>query len=213
MVYPDQIIADHHVIMNKITIGLVVVLVCMGITIGWQHKRINAITKERNVYKNNAQALMSDIEELHKDSHIQAYKRQTLTLNLEEYKKYRSDDARVISDLKLKLKQLSAVAKQEMKVDISIEAPVKDSVIIADATIDTIQNISYKDQYVSFDGNIQHDSLKAHFHVPVTITQALYKVPKHKFLWWTWGCKAVNQVIITNNPYVQLNYSEYIEIK
>lgn len=199
--------------MNKTIIWLLVVLVGMGVIIGWQYKRIGQITDERNQYQQNTYSLLSDIEELRIDSSLQAHQVQTLSLSLDEYKQYRAADAQTIADLKLKIKHVSAVAKQELEVNVPISAFVKDSVIVADNISDTIQTISYKDQYVSFDGNIQHDSLTAQFHVPVTLTQVLYKVPKHKFLWWSWGCKAIKQVIITNNPYVQLNYSEYIEIK
>lgn len=199
--------------MNKLTIWLLVALIGMGAVVGWQYKRIGQITDERNQYQQNTYSLLSDIEELRADSSLQAHQMQTLSLSLEEYKKYRAADAQTITDLKLKLKQVSAVAKQELEVNVPISAPVKDSVVVSNDMPDTIQTISYKDQYVSFDGTIQHDSLIAQFHVPVTISQVLYKVPKHKFLWWSWGCKAIKQVIIINNPYVQLNYSEYIEIK
>lgn len=199
--------------MNKISTLLLVVSIIMVAIVGWQYKKIVRITNERNQYQQNTYSLLTDIEELHANSNLQAHQVQTLSLSLDEYKKFRKADAQTITDLQLKLKQVSAVAKQELEVNLPISAPVKDSVVVSNDKSDTIQTISYKDQYVAFNGTIQHDSLIAQFHVPVTISQALHKVPKHKFLWWSWGCKAIKQVIITNNPYVQLNYSEYIEIK
>lgn len=213
MVYSQPISASYQLAMNKLTIWLLVALVSMGAVIGWQYQHIGQITNERNQYQQNTYSLLSDIEELRADSNLQAHQVQTLALSLEEYKKYRMEDAQTITDLQLKLKQVSAVAKQELEINVPISTPIKDSIVVANDTLNTIQTISYNNQYVSFNGNIQHDSLTAQFHVPVTISQILYKIPKHKFLWWSWGCKAVNQVITTNNPYVQLNYSEYIEIK
>lgn len=199
--------------MNKLTVWLLIALISMGAIILWQQKRIGKITDERNKYQQNTYTLLSDIEKLRTDSSMQAYQVQILSLNIDEYKKYRAADAQIIESLKLKLKQVSAVSKQELEVNVPINTIVKDSIIFVNNATDTIKTITYKDQYVTFDGNIQNDSLTAHFNVPVTISQVLYKVPKRKFLWWSWGCKAVKQVIITNNPYVQLNYSEYIEIK
>lgn len=199
--------------MNKLTVWLLIALISMGAIILWQQKRIGKITDECNKYQQNTYTLLSDIEKLRTDSSMQAYQVQTLSLNIDEYKKYRAADAQIIESLKLKLKQVSAVSKQELEVNVPINTIVKDSIIFVNNAIDTIKTITYKDQYVTFDGNIQNDSLTAHFNVPVTISQVLYKVPKRKFLWWSWGCKAIKQVIITNNPYVQLNYSEYIEIK
>lgn len=200
--------------MNKqIILGLIAVVVGLGTIVGFQFKRISQITQERNQYRQNTYTLLGDIETLQQDSAIQAYQVDKLTLSLDEYKKYRSEDAQTITDLKLKLKQVSAISKSEISVDVPVSTPVRDTVIIVDSIPHKAQTITYKDDNVTFSGTIWNDSLKANFHLPVTISQVLYKVPKHKFLWWSWGCKAVKQVIITNNPYVQLNYSEYIEIK
>lgn len=200
--------------MNKqIILGLIAVVVGLGTFVGFQFKRISQVTQERNQYRQNTYTLLGDIEALQQDSAIQAYQVDKLTLSLDEYKKYRSEDAQIIADLKLKLKQVSTISKSEISVDVPINSPIRDTVIIVDSTYQKAQTIAYKDNNVTFTGTIWNDSLKANFHLPVTISQVLYKVPKHKFLWWSWGCKAVKQVIITNNPYVQLNYSEYIEIK
>ena len=197
--------------MGKITLPLVVML-CMGSVIGFQYKKINQITEERNQYRQNTHSLLSSIETLRKDSSIQANQVQTLTLSLDEYKKYREEDSQIIKDLKLKIKQVSSIAKQELEVKVPINVPVK-NIVVTDGIPDTIQTVSYNNQYVSFKGYIKHDSLTAQFNIPVTISQIMYKIPKRKFLWWSWGCKAIKQIIVTNNPYVQLNYSEYIEIQ
>lgn len=200
--------------MNKqIILGLIAVIVGLSTFVGFQFKRINQVTQERNQYRQNTYTLLGDIKTLQYDSSIQAYQVDKLTLSLDEYKKYRSEDVQTIADLKLKLKQVSAISKSEISVDVPISTPVRDTVIVVDSVYHKVQTIAYNDSNVSFNGTILNDSLKANFHVPVTISQVLYKVPKHKFLWWSWGCKAVKQVVITNNPYVQLNYSEYIEIK
>lgn len=199
--------------MSKKTIGLAVAFICLYAIIGWQYKRTQYITHERDRYQNNTYGLLHNIEELRKDSTEQAYQVQTLSLTVDEYKQYRAQDAKTISDLKIKLKQVSAVAKQEMEVKVPVYVPVKDTIVIKDSIPQITQTVSFQDDHVSFNGIIQNDSLKATFNVPIDIIQVLYKVPKHKFLWWSWGCKAVKQVIVTNNPYVQLNYSEYIEIQ
>lgn len=200
--------------MNKqIILGLIAVIVGLGTIVGFQGKRISQVTDERNQYQQNTYTLLADIETLQQDSAIQAYQVDKLTLSLDEYRKYRSEDAQTIADLKLKLKQVSAISKSEISVNVPINTPVRDTVIVVDSIYRKVQTIAYNDSNVSFNGTIWNDSLKANLHVPVTISQVLYKVPKHKFLWWSWGCKAVKQVVITNNPYVQLNYSEYIEIK
>jgi len=199
--------------MSKKTVCLVASFICLCAVIGWQCRQIQNIAHERDRYQNNTYGLLSNIEELRNDSAEQAYQVQALSLTIDEYKQYRTQDTKMITDLKIKLKQVSAIARQEMEVEVPVYVPVKDTVIVVDSVPQKIQAISFKDNYMSLNGTIQNDSLKAAFNVPINITQVLYKVPKHKFLWWSWGCQAVKQMIVTNNPYVQLNYSEYIEIR
>ena len=92
---------------NKITIGLIITLVAAGVTISIQRNKIQKISKERDIYQGNTYGLLTNIEELRKDSASQAYQVQTLNLSLDEYKKIKADDAKTISDLNIKLKQVS----------------------------------------------------------------------------------------------------------
>jgi hypothetical protein len=49
--------------------------------------------------------------------------------------------------------------------------------------------------------------------LPVNLLQAVWVEPKHKFLWWRWGTKAIHQSISSDNPYVEIKYSEVMEIR
>ena len=64
-----------------------------------------------------------------------------------------------------------------------------------------------------FRGVITNDSILADLSLQVKLKQYFYLVYKYKFLWLRWGVKGVNQVVLSDNPYVKLNYSEFIEIK
>lgn len=193
---------------------------CLAVIIGvlcgmifFQYNALKQAKEERDIYKNNTYGLLAQIDTLHNDSAIQAYQVQTLGLNVEEYKRYRADDLNTINALKLKLKNVSAVSKQEMEVQAAINVPIKTDTIIQNDTIYPVKTVRLHNDHISFDGNIRGDSLTADINVPVTLTQIIHKVPKHKFLWWSWGCKAVKQVIVTDNPYLNIKYSEYIELK
>lgn len=198
--------------MSKSIFSISIIAILISV-VSIQHSKIMQVSAERDLYQMNTQSLMSDIQELRKDSSYQAHQIQALSINIDEYEKYRASDAQVIKDLKLKIKRVSSVSKQQLEVQVPISAPVKDTILIISNKPDTVRTIQYKDPHVSFNGHIKQDSLKAVFQVPVTITQVIHKIPKRKFLWWSWGCKAIKQVIVTNNPYVQLNYAEYIELK
>lgn len=188
------------------------IIIWLGLII-WQISSYRSMRSERDIYMGNTHSLMIGMEQLRKDSSSQAIQIQSLTLTVDEYRKSSEKDLKTIEDLKLKLKNVKAVGKQEYEV----EAPVVAPVVCDSDKIDTVyvpyQKVSMHNDYITFDGTIKSDTLKAKVNVPITITQILYKVPKHKFLWWSWGCKAVKQVVVSDNPYVNIKYANYIELR
>lgn len=194
------------------TVFLLLGILLLGGVIAYQHKTIKRIKIERNTYQNNTHTLLSEIEVLKKDSAGKVCQIQTMKLDIEELKKYRQKDIATIKDLKIKLRHIQAVSKQNMEVSAPIKAGVKDSIFVTDTIIRYIPVIKYHDPHITFEGKIINDSLTARVNIPITLTQILHKVPKRKFLWWSWGCKAVKQVIVTDNPYVNIKYAEYIEL-
>lgn len=179
-----------------------------------QQGQINNIKAERDKYNNNAKSLLEQVDTLRNDSTMKAIQIRTLKLSLDEYKQYRSADAAVIKSLKIKLKNVQSVSNTEITVEVPIESPVQhDTVYLKNSTTVPIETIRYENEHIHFNGIIKNDSLKANFSVPITLTQIVHKVPKHKFLWWSWGCKAIKQIITCDNPYVNINYAEYIEIQ
>lgn len=187
-----------------------VVILSMAAIISYQHNTIQKVTKDRDTYQNNTYGLMSNIEELRKDSMEQAYQIQALSLTVNEYKEYRAEDMQTIKSLKLQLKNITTVSKQSLEVNVPIAVPIiKEKPQIEPAPI----NVRLHNEHISFIGTVSNDSLTAKIQVPIQLTQIVHKVPKHKFLWWSWGCKGIKQIVVSNNPYVNLKYSEYIELR
>ena len=59
-------------------------------------------------------------------------------------------------------------------------------------------------------GLIENKRLKGDIKVPVTLNQAVWVEYKG---WWFWKrVKAIHQSISSDNPYVEIRYSEYIKI-
>lgn len=198
---------------SKTNIVLALVALCLsGVSI-FQYNMLKKVKAERDTYQNNTYGLLAQIDTLRADSTMQAYQIQTLGLSVDEYKRYRAEDANIIKSLKVKLENVSAVSKHEMEMQASISAPIKTDTLIRNDTIYPSKTVQLHNNYIKFDGSIHGDSLTANINVPVTLTQIVHKIPKHKFLWWSWGCKAVKQIIVTDNPYLTIKYSEYIELK
>lgn len=187
------------------------IILGMAAIIYHQHDTLQEARHERDTYRNNTHGLLADIEELRKDSTEQAYQIQALSFTVEEYKTYRAEDLNTIQSLKLKLKNVQSVSKQSLEVNAPIATPIVSH--RPDSTSRPVTSVRLENPHISFIGTIQNDSLIAKVQVPIQLTQIIHKVPKHKFLWWSWGCKAIKQVVVTNNPYVNLNYSEYIELR
>lgn len=56
----------------------------------------------------------------------------TLTMSLDEYKRFRAEDEKKIKKLGIRIKDLEVAAKHNVEVNAPIDAEIKDSVIIRD---------------------------------------------------------------------------------
>lgn len=196
--------------MNKYTFLIIAVL--SGITISLLRSRQRLI-EERDSYKSNTEALMSEVRRIQADSSTMALDIKTLTMSLDEYKRFRAEDEEKIKKLGIRIKDLEAAAKHNVKVDAPIDAEIKDSVMIRDTVPVFLKAVRMDTPYLKINGIIENDRLTGKINLPVTLNQAFWIEYKHKFLWWRWKVKAIHQTISSDNPYVEIKYSEYIKIK
>ena len=196
--------------MNKYTFLIIAVL--SGITISLLRSRQRLI-EEKDSYKSNTEALMSEVRRIQADSSTMALDIKTLTMSLDEYKRFRAEDEEKIKKLGIRIKDLEAAAKHNVEVDAPIDAEIKDSVIIKDTIPVFIKAIRMDTPFLKINGTIENDRLTGKINLPVTLNQAFWIEYKHKFLWWRWKVKAIHQTISSDNPYVEIKYSEYIKIK
>lgn len=196
--------------MNKYTFLIIAVLSGLTFTLLTSRQRI---IKERDRYKSNTEVLMSEAQRIQADSSTMALDIKTLTMSLEEYKRFRAEDEEKIKKLGIRIKDLEATAKHNVEVDAPIDAEIKDSVIIKDTVPVFLKAIRMDTPYLKINGIIENDRLTGKINLPVTLNQAFWIEYKHKFLWWRWKVKAIHQTISSDNPYVEIKYSEYIKIK
>lgn len=196
--------------MNKYSFLIIAVL--SGITISLLRSRQRLI-EERDSYKSNTEALMSEVRRIQADSSTMALDIKTLTMSLDEYKRFRAEDEEKIKKLGIRIKDLEAAAKHNVEVDAPIDAEIKDSVMIRDTVPVFLKAVRMDTPYLKINGIIENDRLTGKINLPVTLNQAFWIEYKHKFLWWRWKVKAIHQTISSDNPYVKIKYSEYIKIK
>ena len=196
--------------MNKYSFLIIAVL--SGITISLLRSRQRFI-EEKDSYKSNTEALMSEVRRIQADSSTMALDIKTLAMSLDEYKRFRAEDEEKIKKLGIRIKDLEATAKHNVEVDAPIDAEIKDSVMIRDTVPVFLKAVRMDTPYLKINGIIENDRLTGKINLPVTLNQAFWIEYKHKFLWWRWKVKAIHQTISSDNPYVKIKYSEYIKIK
>lgn len=199
--------------MNRIIIGLGVIVITLIIAVLGQWEANRILRQERNRYKENTQAMLSDMKRMQVDSTTTAVDVKVLKLTLEEYERYRVMDLEHIKKLDIRVKSLQSVAKHNIEVDAIIEADLKDTLVIRDTITVLLKKVEMNTPHLQVNGMIEGNQLTGKIYLPVSLHQAVWIEHKHRFLWWRWGVKAVHQTISSDNPYVVIKYSEVISIE
>ena len=189
---------------------LVALLLLSGI-VYIQYRRNVHLANERDRYQANNTALLSEVRRMRIDSTTLAVDTKGLRLTVEEYKRFRAQDAETIKKLGVKIKNLEAAAKHQLEVGGPIDAAVKDTVIIRDTVPLLRQKVEMITPHIQLTGMIEDSRLKGQIRVPVTLNQAIWVEYKG---WWFWKrVKAIHQSISSDNPYVDIKYTEYFQIQ
>ena len=200
--------------MIKYTNRILFVLVfLMAGTLLCMFRHISIIKAERDKYESNNHALLSDVNRFQVDSATMALEANVLKLSLDEYKKYRAQDLEQIKQLGVKLKNLEAVGKHIIEVNANYTSAIKDTIIIKDTVPTKLQSIQVNTPYLYVDGIISDNNITGSIKLPVTLRQALSVEYKHRFLWWQWKVKGIRQIISSDNPHVEIKYTEMIKIE
>lgn len=197
---------------NKIIFSLLSAIAILGLVSFVLYKQTVSLSLERDKYKVNADALLSDIRHMRVDSATTSADVKVLRLSLDEYKQYRADDLETIKKLDIRLKSMQSVSKHEVEVDADFIAEVKDTVVVRDTIVQVLKKVEMNTAYLQVNGIIDNNQLIGKIHLPVNLHQIVWMEHKYRFLWWRWGVKAIHQTISSDNPHVQIKYSEVIQI-
>lgn len=198
--------------MNKIKLLGILAFLLMGVAVWVQQRRIVSIKNERDRYHQNSDALLSEIKQWQIDSATMATDAKTLRLTVDEMKRYRAEDLDKIKQMGVKIKNLEASAKHQLEVNADIKGSVRDSIVIRDTVPILVKSVSMITPHIQLSGIIENGSLLGKIHLPVTLRQAVWIEYKRRWLFWK-SVVAVHQTITSDNPHVEIKYSEYITIK
>ncbi len=202
----------NHRLMNRRTSILLVIVAALVGTVWLQQRKVVRLKEERDRQEQNSDALLSEMKRWQVDSVTMATDVKTLRLSVDEFKRYRANDLAKIKEMGIKIKHLEAAAKHEIEVDAPIHAVIRDSVVVRDSVVMRVQAVSMVNPYIQLHGVIERDSLIGSVRLPVTLRQAMWIEYKRRWLFWK-KVKAAHQIITTDNPYVEVKYSEFINIQ
>nr|DAU78270.1 MAG TPA: hypothetical protein [Caudoviricetes sp.] len=199
--------------MSKFSQLLLVFVCILCLSCFFLKRKVDKITTERDKYQQNTNTLLSDIKRIQIDSSTMAIDVKTLRFTLDEYKQYRTEDAKLIKKMGIRIKDLEATAKQNIIVNAPIQAEIRDTLILRDTISQYISTVKMKNPHLTLNCIIENDTMKGTIVLPVNLHQAIWAEYKYRFLWWRWGLKVIHQSVRSDNPYVRIKYSEYIYMK
>ena len=198
--------------MTKISLNKILLLIALGLGVATYslYNWGSRMKEERNTYRSNTHALLADVEHIRIDSAMMASTIQVLNLSMDEYKKYRAEDAATIKKMGVRIKDMEATGRHDIEVNAPVDAQVKD---IRDTVTVIVKAVKIDTPYLKLNGIIEDNRLKGNIHLPVHLHQVFWVEYKHRFLWWRWKVKAIHQTITSDNPYVEIKYTEFINLK
>lgn len=196
-------------------ISIIFALALISIGIACIISRLNASRARYMQYKQNQKTLLDSLEYYKTLNSLNTVRIGLLTLSLEDYKKYRTEDYNIVNSA-AKHEKLSSVNTVSSKTSNSIITVLRDTVrdtIYAD----TIKAFSYKSKYTDINGLIFSDSIKIDIRNREELI-VMQSIEKKKFLGirlpiWLFGQKRVNVRVVSKNPNTQIINSEFVNIK
>lgn len=131
---------------------------------------------------------------------VPVYSKDVEILNKQTYRRELADK-QLIKELKMKISQMES----EQTLDIITH----DTVYLRPSTDSLL--LEYKDNWVQFAYYMPAQKLE--YTVQDSIQTFVEKIPKHKFLWFTWGVKGYKLKTVNYNPHSTIRHNDFYYIK
>ena len=189
-----------------IIIGIAFLLMLIGLTISI--KSCSSLRKDKERLENNQDVLIKENTKFKTKDGLNVSKINALTLNLSSTKEYYSNLIKEAEKAGLAAKRVTSITEVGTVTKDTLRIKVRDTIYLKD----TLKCFDYKDNFFTINGCLKKDSLSINYSNQDSLIQFVSIVPK-KWLFFTWGTKAIQQTIISKNPKTTFIYQKYIEIK
>ena len=197
----------RRLILAAIMAAMLVVIVLQGVS-------VSRIKSERNRYKENTRTLLVDVNTYKVRDSLNAAKAQDLSLKLSELKKYRQEDAKLIADMEVKLRNLQAVASMvtETRTEF-VTKIVRDTIFKAINDTNKAAIIDYEDKWLTFKGRLENGQFRGNIISRDSLLIA-ENVRYKRFLFWrTNRIKSRDFRVVSKNPHTKIVDCEHIIVE
>ena len=211
--------------MKKIIIKIVLTAVAI-IALVFAFSKIHNLKEENVRLKSNQDILLTEKEFVMSENQkykvsdsLNAVRVSELELTLKEYKRYRSEDLKLIEQLKAGKSDLQKIITSQYETISTLSAKLQDSIRIDTTTnrVDTLKCFDYKSKWTDVKGcvDLRRDTVELQINnreslkVVETVTYKRFL----GFLWKTSKVKSRQVDIVSENPNTEITNCEYISIK
>ena len=193
---------------------LAAIMAAMLVVIVLQWVSVSRIKSERNRYKENTRTLLVDVNTYKVRDSLNAAKAQDLSLKLSELKKYRQEDAKLIADLGVKLRNLQAVASMGTATRTEfVTKIVRDTIFKAVNDTNKAALINYEDKWLTFKGRLENGQFRGNIISRDSLLIA-ENIRYKRFLFWrTKRIKSRDFRVVSKNPHTKIVDCEHIIVE
>lgn len=211
--------------MKKLIIKIAIIAAVLLVIIGTFHK-ISSLKEENARLKSNQEILLTENQIIMAESQkyrvsdsLSAIRVSELEFTLKEYKHYRSEDLKLIKQLKAGKSDLQKIITSQSETINTLSAKLNDSIRVDTITnlVDTLKCFDYKSKWTDVKGCI--DLKKDTVNLQINNREALKVVETvtYKrflgFLWKTNKVKSRQVDVVSENPNTEIMNCEYISIE
>lgn len=180
------------------------------------NREIQQLTAERDKYKGNTAALLSDVEIFKMRDSLNAARVESLQLTIKEFERFRASDAELIRELKARNRDLSAVNTTQSQTIIDLRATPRDTVIVVrDSIVTPAVAVHCGDAWFDFDGLLTKDQFTGTLKNRDSLLLA-ETVKYKRFLGFLWKTRRVQDRrvdVVSRNPHTQILGVEHVVIE
>lgn len=200
---------------------LAAIMAAMLFAIVLQGVLLRNVRSERNRYRQNTESLLVEVEEFKVRDSLSAAKAQDLSLKLSELKKYRKEDAKLIADMGVKLRNLQAAASMATETRTEfVTKIIRDTVYKSEKDenkppqgLNDSALINYEDKWITFKGRLENGQFRGNIVSRDSLLIA-ENVKYKRILWWrTKRVKSRDFRVMSKNPHTKIVGCEHIVIK